>query len=46
MVELIRPGTQIDFAGKRHVFVVLSILSVLGAIFLFFVKIIYKENFK
>lgn len=38
MVELIRPGTQIDFAGKRHFFVILSILSVLGAVFLFFMK--------
>ncbi|MBU6375626.1 MAG: protein translocase subunit SecF, partial [Bdellovibrionales bacterium] len=38
MIELIRPGTQIDFAGKRHIFVGLSILSVIGALVLFFTK--------
>jgi preprotein translocase subunit SecF len=38
MFELIRPGTQIDFAGKRHIFVALSILSVVAAIALFFAK--------
>jgi preprotein translocase subunit SecF len=34
MFELIRPGTKIDFAGKRHIFVGLSILSVIGSIVL------------
>ncbi|MEN9724345.1 MAG: hypothetical protein RJB38_2331 [Pseudomonadota bacterium] len=38
MFELIRPGTQIDFAGKRHLFVGLSILSVIVGVVLFFTK--------
>jgi len=38
MFELIRPGTQIDFAGKRHFFAGLSIVSVIAALALFFVK--------
>jgi preprotein translocase subunit SecF len=38
MFELIRPGTQIDFAGKRHVFVVLSVMCIVATIVLFFVK--------
>ncbi len=38
MFELIRPGTQIDFAGKRHIFVGLSVFFLLAAIVLFFTK--------
>ncbi|NDD90553.1 protein translocase subunit SecF [bacterium] len=38
MIELIRPGTQIDFAGKRHIFVGLSIVSVIAALVLFLTK--------
>jgi preprotein translocase subunit SecF len=34
MFELIRPGTKIDFAGKRHIFVTLSVLSVVGSLVL------------
>jgi preprotein translocase subunit SecF len=32
MFELIRPGTQIDFAGKRHIFVSLSIVMMVGSL--------------
>lgn len=32
MIELIRPGTRIDFAGKRHIFIGISILMVLASL--------------
>ncbi len=32
MIELIRPGTRIDFAGKRHIFIALSILMVVASL--------------
>lgn len=38
MRELIRPGTKIDFAGRRHIFVALSIISVVVSFALFFTK--------
>lgn len=34
MFELIRPGTHIDFAGKRHIFVTLSIVMMVGSLVL------------
>jgi preprotein translocase subunit SecF len=38
MIELIRPGTQIDFAGKRHLFIGLSIVMVIGSLVLLATK--------
>ncbi len=38
MFELIRPGTQIDFAGKRHIFLGLSVLAMFVSLGLFFTK--------
>lgn len=38
MFEIIRPGTQIDFAGRRHLFIGLSIAMVLVSSALFLTK--------
>ena len=38
MFELIRPGTQIDFVGKRKLWMGLSVLAVLVTLALFFTK--------
>ncbi|MCM2280165.1 MAG: protein translocase subunit SecF [Oligoflexia bacterium] len=38
MFELIRPGTQIDFVGKRHIWVGISSAAILLTIVLFFTK--------
>jgi preprotein translocase subunit SecF len=38
MFEIIRPGTQIDFVGKRNLWIGISILSILATIVLFFTK--------
>ena len=38
MIELIRPGTQIDFMGRRHVWMGLSVLALLATFTLFFTK--------
>jgi len=38
MFEIIRPGTQIDFVGKRHLWIGISIISILATIVLFFTK--------
>lgn len=38
MFEIIRPGTKIDFVGKRHIWVTISIISILATIVLFFTK--------
>ena len=38
MIELIRPGIQIDFMGKRNLWMGLSILATLGTLVLFFTK--------
>src|SRR4051794_31638403 len=38
MFELIRPGTNIDFVGKRHLWAGLSVLAILGTIALFFTR--------
>lgn len=38
MFELIRPGTQIDFVGKRHLWVGISTAGILLTIILFFTK--------
>lgn len=38
MFELIRPGTNIDFVGKRHIWIGISVISILAALVLFFTK--------
>lgn len=38
MYELIRPGTQIDFVGKRHVWLGISIAAIVLTVVLFFTK--------
>lgn len=38
MFEIIKPGTQIDFVGKRHLWVGISIVSILATFALFMVK--------
>jgi preprotein translocase subunit SecF len=38
MLELIRPGTQIDFVGKRHIWVGISIVGVIATFILLFTK--------
>src|SRR6476646_9391992 len=38
MFELIRPGTQIDFVGKRRLWLGISVLAIIGTFFLFFTK--------
>lgn len=38
MFEIIRPGTNIDFVGKRHVWIGISIVSILLTFVLFFTK--------
>jgi preprotein translocase subunit SecF len=38
MFELIRPGTKIDFMGKRHLWVSISVIAVLITVVLFFTK--------
>ena len=38
MFELIRPGTTIDFVGKRHIWISLSIIAIAISFALFFTK--------
>lgn len=38
MFELIRPSVNIDFVGKRHIWVGLSIVTIIASITLFFTK--------
>ncbi|MBI2712726.1 MAG: protein translocase subunit SecF [Bdellovibrio sp.] len=38
MLELIRPGMQIDFVGRRHIWMGLSVVAILGTLALFFTK--------
>lgn len=38
MFHIIKPGTQFDFVGKRHIWLSISGLAVLSTIVLFFVK--------
>lgn len=38
MFELIRPGTKIDFVGKRQLWIGLSIVAILATFVLFYVK--------
>ena len=38
MIELIRPGTQIDFVGRRNIWMGLSVVAILGTVALFFGK--------
>mgnify|MGYP000653304885 CR=1 FL=1 len=38
MLELIRPGLQIDFVGRRHIWMGLSIIAILGTFVLLFTK--------
>ncbi len=38
MLHLIRPGTDIDFVGKRNVWLGVSILCIVATIVLFFTK--------
>jgi preprotein translocase subunit SecF len=38
MFELIRPGTNIDFVGKRHLWMTISIVAMLLTVVLFFTK--------
>ena len=38
MIELIRPGTQFDFVGKRHIWMGLSVVAIIGTFALFFFK--------
>lgn len=37
-MELIKPGTNIDFIGKRRICITLSVLAILATVVLFFVK--------
>ncbi|MDR3607209.1 MAG: protein translocase subunit SecF [Oligoflexia bacterium] len=38
MFQLIRPGTNIDFVGKRHVWMGISVVCILATVVLFFTK--------
>jgi preprotein translocase subunit SecF len=38
MLELIRPGIQIDFVGRRHIWMGLSVVAILATAILFFTK--------
>ncbi|MCM2323738.1 MAG: protein translocase subunit SecF [Oligoflexia bacterium] len=38
MFEIIRPGTQFDFVGKRRLWISISAIAILGSIILFFTK--------
>ncbi|OFZ55953.1 MAG: protein-export membrane protein SecF [Bdellovibrionales bacterium RIFOXYC1_FULL_54_43] len=38
MFQLIRPDTQFDFVGKRHIWVSISALAILATVILFFTK--------
>jgi preprotein translocase subunit SecF len=38
MIELIRPGIQVDFMGKRNLWMGLSVLATVGTLVLFFTK--------
>ena len=38
MFELIKPGTTIDFVGRRHIWMGVSVLAILGTVALFFTK--------
>lgn len=38
MFEIIRPGTQIDFVGKRHLWMGLSVVAIVLSFVLFFTK--------
>lgn len=38
MIELIRPGTKIDFVGKRHIWVGVSIVAIVATFILLFTK--------
>ncbi len=38
MLELIRPGTQIDFVGKRNIWMGVSVIAILGTFLLLFTK--------
>ena len=38
MFEMIKPGTNIDFVGKRHLWVGISIVTILATLVLFFTK--------
>ena len=38
MLELIRPGIQIDFVGKRHIWMGISVVAILATFVLFFTK--------
>ncbi len=38
MFEIIRPGTKIDFVGKRRIWLGLSVVAIVGTLALFFTK--------
>ncbi len=38
MFEIIKPGTKIDFVAKRHIWITVSIVAILGTIVLYFTK--------
>ena len=38
MFEIIRPGTQIDFVGKRHIWLGISVITILATFVLLFTK--------
>jgi preprotein translocase subunit SecF len=38
MFEIIKSGTQIDFVAKRHIWITMSVLAILGTIALYFTK--------
>ena len=38
MLELIRPGIQIDFVGRRNIWMGLSVVALLATLILFFIK--------
>ncbi|MEO5969133.1 MAG: protein translocase subunit SecF [Bdellovibrionia bacterium] len=38
MLELIRPGIQMDFVGKRHIWMTISGVAILGTLILLFTK--------
>lgn len=38
MFEIIRPGTQIDFVGKRHIWIGISVVGILLTLVAFFTK--------